>query len=196
MRTALNLLPMPLRREQLARRRIVQWTKILAACMALGAIAHWYVLAEQEVLAQRLEVLSREHHPTRTMLKQLIDMREQLVQLQIQEVVARELEYQRHVLALLGVISQTAQKTAGRLRVTEVALTDFQSTLAAGTLGPGKPQAGSCLIGGMSLDNPSVAELLDSLQDSGLFSRVELVSLKEREGSETAMRDYKVRCEL
>ena len=42
------------------------------------------------------------------------------------------------------------------------------------------------MLAGVSLDNPAVAELLDGLQDSGIFSRVELLTLKEREGKDVA----------
>jgi hypothetical protein len=50
------------------------------------------------------------------------------------------------------------------------------------------------LLGGVSLDNPAVGELLDGLQDSGIFSRVELVVLKEREDASHSLRDYEIRC--
>ena len=52
------------------------------------------------------------------------------------------------------------------------------------------------MLAGVSLDNPAVAELLDGLQDSGIFSRVELLTLKEREDSDVSLRDYEVRCEF
>jgi hypothetical protein len=41
-----------------------------------------------------------------------------------------------------------------------------------------------------------VVELLDGLQGSGIFSRVELLASKEREAAEVALRDYEVRCEF
>jgi hypothetical protein len=51
----------------------------------------------------------------------------------------------------------------------------------------------------VSLDNPAVGELLDRLQrlqKLGVFRRVELVTLTERESKEAALRDYEVRCEF
>ena len=50
------------------------------------------------------------------------------------------------------------------------------------------------MLSGVSLDNQPVADLLDGLQHSGIFSRVELLKLKEREGM--SLRDYEVRCEF
>ena len=61
------------------------------------------------------------------MLKQLVEMRKQLKELQQQETVAKELDCQRNALTLLGVISESAQKTKGRLRVTKFEISNFQS---------------------------------------------------------------------
>ena len=47
-------------------------------------------------------MLSREHQPTQTMLKQLVKMRQRLGNLQEQETIARELESQRNPLAIWG----------------------------------------------------------------------------------------------
>src|SRR3990172_8446157 len=124
------------------------------------------------------------------MLKQLVDMRTQLKELEQQEAVARELENKRNALALLGVVSQMARRANGRLRVTKLELTGFQSMLASDGVSTTGGQAGGLLLGGVSLDNPAVAELLDGLQDSGLFSRVELLTLKERENDPASLRDY------
>ena len=120
-------------------------------------------------LSQQLEVLSREHAPTQTMLKQLVDMRQQLKELQQQETVAKELEVQRNALTLLGVISETAQKTKGRLRVTKLELTNFQNAGKVDGASTAAQPPGGLVLTGVSLDNPAVAELLDGLQHSGVI---------------------------
>jgi hypothetical protein len=38
--------------------------------------------------------------------------------------------------------------------------------------------------------------LLDGLQHAGIFSHVELLKLKEREGNSSSLKDYEVRCEF
>jgi hypothetical protein len=73
-------------------------------------------------------------------------------------------------------------------------LTNFQDAGAPQKTGLAS-QSGLKLTG-VSLDNPSVAELLDGLQHAGIFSRVELLKLKEREDKSSALRDYEVRCEF
>ena len=106
--------------------------------------------------------------------------------MQQQEAVAKELETQRNALTLLGVISDTAQKTKGRLRVTKLELNNFQNAGKAEGASSSAPPPGGLVLTGVSLDNPAVAELLDGLQHSGIFSHVELLKLKEREGSVAA----------
>jgi hypothetical protein len=182
MRTAINILPASYRRQQIVRSRVVQWTTIIAVVLVAGWGWHWIEMREQTYLSQRLEVLSREHAPTQTMLKQLMDMRRQLKELQQQEAVAKELETQRNALTLLGVISDTAQKTKGRLRVTRLELNNFQNAGKAEGTSSSAPPPGGLVLSGMSLDNGSVSEL------------VVLEKLKEREGM--SLRDYEVRCEF
>jgi hypothetical protein len=130
------------------------------------------------------------------MLSQLVEMRQKLVDLQQQEAIASELEGQRTALTLLGVISQAAQRTNGRLRVTKLELTSFQSMHDAQAANVPAEQASGVLLAGVSLDYPAVSELVDGLQTSGIFSLVELNSMKERAGDDASLHDYEVRCEF
>jgi len=192
----INLLPVSFRRQQMVRKRAIQWMVVICFVLVAGWTSHWVELREQNALSQRLEVLSREHQPTRTMLKQLVKMRQRLNSLQQQEMIARELECQRNPLVLLGVISKTAHRTKGRLRVTKLDLLDFQKTSQGTAAGTADAASSSLVLTGVSLDNPAVAELLDGLQDSGLFGRVELLTMKEREDGSGGLRDYEVKCEF
>jgi Tfp pilus assembly protein PilN len=193
MRTAINLLPRSFRRQQVLRKRIVQWISIISAVLVTGWGWHWYEMREGRQLTQQLETLSRENAPTKAMLKELMQMRQQLKELQQQEAVAKELDYQRNALKLLGVISESAHKTKGRLRVTNFKISNFQNAQSAPT---GAANAAGLTVTGVSLDNPAVTELLDGLQTSGVFRRVELSNLKQREEKDAALRDYEVRCEF
>ena len=193
MRSAINLMPQSFLRHQVLRKRVLQWTTIISAVLVTGWCWHWYEMREDRQLLQQLDTLSREHAPTQAMLKQLVAMRKQLKELEQQEAVAKELDCQRNALTLFSVISETAQKTKGRLRVTTFELNNFQSTAAVEAPGAKPP---GLTLSGVSLDNPAVAELLDGLQKSGVFKRVELLTLKEREDKSAALRDYEVRCEF
>ena len=200
MRNMINLLPVSYRRQQVVRKRAIQWTSVVCAVVLIGWGWHWHERREVLALSQQLESLQREHAPTKTMLKQLVDMRHKLDELQQQETVARELEFHRNALTLLGVVSETAEATKGRVRVTNMELTGFQNMrVSHPDEVPNNTQTENpdgLVVRGVSLDNPAVAELLDGLQDSGMFSRVELLELKEREEGEVSLRDYEVRCEF
>jgi Tfp pilus assembly protein PilN len=141
-----------------------------------------------------LESLEREYRPNKTMLAQLVSMRQKLEELQQQEAVASELEYQRNALTLLGVISETAKATKGRVRVTKVELVGFQDTQEQEQAAVGDMPASGLVVSGVSLDNPAVTELVDGLKEAKIFSSVELLSSKEREEGEASMQDYAVRC--
>jgi hypothetical protein len=195
MRNMINLLPQSFRRQQILRKRIIQWTTIISLVLVTGWGWHWWEMQEDRQLTQQLDTLSREHAPTRTMLKQLVDMRQQLVELQQQEAVAKELDCQRNALTLLGAVSDAVRKTKGRLRITKFDIDNFQGIPNSGDPAlVAKPPG--VLLDGVALDNPSVAEMLDGLQKSGIFSRVELMTLKEREDRDAALRDYEIKCEF
>jgi Tfp pilus assembly protein PilN len=193
MKTAINLLPRSIRRQQILRKRVVQWSAFILAVLVTGWGWHWYEMREGRQLTQRLETLSLEHAPTKAMLKELVQMRKQLNELQQQETVAKELDSQRNALKLLGVISESARKTKGRLRVTKFEINNFETAQSASN---GAAKAAGLTVNGVSLDNPAVAELLEGLQNSGVFRRVELSMLKEREDKDAALRDYELRCEF
>ena len=194
MKTSINLLPMTLRRQQMARRRVIQWSAVVCVVLATIWLAGWIRLGEYRALNQKLEILTSEHRPNHAMLNELVAMRETLAELKRQEVIATELEQQRHILTLLGVVSRSAEQSDGKLRVTSLRLTDFQGPAAGGRAGT--TDSSALILAGQSLDNPSVAELLDRLQESELFTNVELISLKERRTGGIAYQDYEVRCEL
>jgi Tfp pilus assembly protein PilO len=195
MKTMINLLPNSFRRQQILRKRVIQWCSIISVVLVCGWAWHWYEMREDRELRKQLETLNREHAPTRTMLKELVAMRQQLVEMQQQESVAKELDCQRNALTLLGVISDTAKKTQGRLRLTKFDLTNFQDPRSgSGAAAAAKPPA--LILNGTSLDIESVYQLITGLKDSKVFSSVNLATLKEREDKNGALRDYEVRCEF
>jgi Tfp pilus assembly protein PilN len=193
MKTMLNLLPVSFKRQQMARRRVIQWTSLLSAVLLLGWGWHWYEMREYRALSQQLETLSREHAPTQKMLHQLVDMRQQLVDLQQQESVAKELDCQRNALKLLAVVGEAAQATKGRLRVMKLEIDNFQGMQSASDpQNAGKPTG--LLLDGLSLDDRAVGDFLDELQKSGVFSHAEPLAIKEREDKSASLREYQIQC--
>jgi len=196
MKAMVNLLPRSYRKQLITRKRMIQWGSVACLVIMAGSTWHWQETIVRKSLSQQLEVLAREQAPTQRMLKHLVSMRQQLKELEQQEAVASELEHQRNALTLLGVVSDAAHKTKGRLRVTKLELKDFQKRHGPGAVESAAASSPGLVLSGVSLDNPAVAELLESLQDSGIFSHVELLSCKERRDDAAALRDYELRCEF
>ncbi len=196
MRNSINLLPALYRRQQMLRRRAIQWGTAILAVLVVGWGSHWFEVQEQKLLAQRLDVLKRDHQPTRTKLQQLVEMRQKLESLKEQEAIAHELEYQRSALVLLGVLSESARETEGRLRITKLNLENLQSPGNGTDTSTSESQSAHMLVSGVSLDYAAVSTLMKGLQDSKCFSHVELLTSTERETGGRAMCDYELRCEF
>jgi Tfp pilus assembly protein PilN len=196
MKTAINLLPVTSQKQLMLHRRLTQWCIAVCVVVVMIWVARGYKLRECRVFEQQREVMAREQRPIDAMNREIADMRQQLQDLDQQERVALELDHQRRVLTLLGTISQSAQKSEGKLRVLNLQVVDLQYSGAASKQPGSSVQAGSFSLTGEALDSPTVAELLDKLQHSGLFTSVELVSLKERQEGEVALHDFQVLCGL
>jgi hypothetical protein len=196
MKTAINLLPSFYRRQRLVRRRAIQWSVILVAALGSVGAACWYRGHEYRVLQRQLAAVARESGPAQTMLREIAAMRMKIEKLQQHQTIAQELEHQRQVLALLGVVSQAARQTEGRLRVVDCRVVDLQATEVEEIGGDETPHPGTVTLVGVALDSPTVAEFHDGLMRSGLFADVKLIKSNERTQLGPELFDYEVRCEL
>jgi Tfp pilus assembly protein PilN len=196
MKTAINLLPLSLQRQLVARRRAYQWGVILAVGLLLGGIVRLGDVRAHQAKVERLDLLVREHEPTQRMLRQLVDMRHELAELQQLEQVATELEHQRPALFLLGLLSEIGEQTGGKLRITKLELTGLQQFDPANRNDTAGAGGSGVLISGVSLDNQSVAKLQSGLWESAFFSEVELVKSTESGEEGRLMREYQLRCQF
>lgn len=196
MKSSINLLPASYRRQLILRKRMLQWAAMLSAVLFAGWCWHWYKMHEHRSLLLRLEVLQNEHEPTQSMLRQLVEMRQKLLDLQHQQAIASELERQRNALKLLSIIGGACQKTNGRLRVTKLEVTEFQRMGAEAPAHNAASEPGGVLLTGDALDNAAVLELLETLEQSGIFGHVELIASTERDGDDSSLRDYRVSCQF
>jgi hypothetical protein len=196
MKTAINLLPSVYRRQRLVRRRAIQWSVVLTAALSTIAAACWFKGHEFRVLERQLAAVDRESRPAQAMLREIGTMRKHIGKLQQHQTIAQELEQQRHVLALLSVISQAARLTEGRLRVVDCRVVDLQATEITASQGEGITSPGTVTLVGVALDSPTVAEFNDGLMRSGLFADVKLIKSNERAQLGPKLFDYEVRCEL
>jgi Tfp pilus assembly protein PilN len=196
MKTAINLLPPTYRRSRMLRRRSIQWGTVICLVLAGAWASRWWKLREFYELSQQLEAVAREVRPAQVKLQEITGMRQQLRQLQQHEDVAQELQQQRHVLAMLSVVSQAAQQSGGRLRVTDFKVSDLQAPHVESSQSAAQGHGGTVTLIGVSLDSPTVAEFHDILERSGLFADVKLIKSSVRKDNELSLYDYEVCCEL
>jgi Tfp pilus assembly protein PilN len=196
MKTAMNLLPPALRRARMVRRRTIQWGAILCVVLVGAWGARWWKLREYHELNQQFEAVAREGRPAQVQLQEIGVMRQELGQLQKHEDVAQELQQQRQVLVVLGLVSQAAQQSEGRLRVTEFKVSDLQAAHAESQPGKEPVHGGTVTVIGVSLDSPTVAEFHDLLERSRLFADVKLIKSNARKENNVSLYDYEVCCEL
>jgi Tfp pilus assembly protein PilN len=196
MKIAMNLLPPVMRRGRMLRRRAIQWGAILCVVLVGAVAARSWKVREYHELNQQMEAVARDGRPAQVKLQEITVMRQQLRQLQQHEDVAKELQQQRHVLAVLGVISQAAQQSGGRLRVTDFKVVDFQAPRVESQPGKESTHGGTVTLVGVSLDSPTVAEFHDTLERSGLFAEVKLIKSNARKENNASLFDYEVSCEL
>ncbi|HEY4232535.1 MAG TPA: PilN domain-containing protein [Lacipirellulaceae bacterium] len=196
MKSAINLLPPVLRRGRMLRRRAIQWGAVLCIVLVGAWAARWWKLREYHSLNQQLEAVAHNGRPAQVKLQEITVMRQQLRQLQQHEDVAKELQQQRQVLAVLGVVSQAARQSNGRLRVTDLKVTDFQTAHVADQPEKEPTRGGTVTLIGVSLDSPTVAEFHDTLERSGLFVDVKLIKSNARKENDTSLYEYEVCCEL
>ena len=196
MKTAMNLLPPALRRARMVRRRTIQWGAILCVVLVGAWGARWWKLREYHELNQQFEAVAREGRPAQVQLQEIGVMRQELGQLQKHEDVAQELQQQRQVLVVLGLVSQAAQQSEGRLRVTEFKVSDLQAAHAESQPGKEPVHGGTVTVIGVSLDSPTVAEFHDLLERSRLFADVKLIKSNSRKENNVSLYDYEVCCEL
>ena len=196
MKLVVNLLPPFLRRRQLARRRAVQWGTVLGAVLLAMWCGRWIELREYRVLCQQLEAASREGRPAQLMLREITTMRKQIDDLQVYEAIAQDLDHQRQVLPVLGLVSRAARFGDGMLRVLELDCEELQAISVSDDDREGKAVPGTVKLVGVALHSPAVAEFHDKLVQSGMFADVKLIKSNERKTGSLALYDYEVSCEL
>jgi hypothetical protein len=196
MKLVVNLLPPSYRRRQLVRRQAMQWGAVLAAVLLVVWCGRWFELREFSALRQQLEAASREGKPTQVMLQEITKMRKQIEDLQVYEAVAQELDYQRQVLPMFGLVSRAARSSDGKLRVLELRCDELQAASVADRSSSDTSQTGSVKLIGVALDSQAVAEFHESLVEAGMFADVKLIKTNDRRNGSIVLCDYEVSCEL
>ena len=209
MKSSLNLLPFEYRVKQTARRRLLQWSLVWAAC-AVTFIGIWWLKHRCcRSFRQTLQVAQRSYAPLEKILQESDTMRSELDQLHAKGTILGKLLDERPALTLIGIVSQSARRCNGRLVVQSLSFQRHErppETDAAapdpGRKQPSKPAAeqaepwGLVTLEGRAHDNVAVATFVVSLRESGLFRRVELKSSVGKSSAGEQLLTYLLECEI
>ncbi len=203
MKTRLNLLPWRVRRSQIVRRRLIQWT--VAWAMVAGVTAG-LCLAKANQRAEAQEALTRledEYAPIAAVRNQIQSCRKSLEAWNRREAAAAQLEDSRPALTLVGMVSRSARVCQGRLRIDLLTVRPRDEASRAAEKKPAEKQktptpAGSpsatVTIKGAALDNLAVSRFVAALRETKAFDRVELKSSAEQPIGDVRTCSYQVEC--
>ena len=165
----LNLIP----KTELTRARVrqsINFWLLAAFVTAIGLVAmslnHRRVL---NLTTQRLDALEREFEPVRNLQALLVQYRTRLEEIDRIRSQTYDVDQRRPMITLMAALSRATADAEQRITISELDLQSYPS--------PDPMSVNPCyrlVIQGIGIDNSSVAEFASSLQQSKLFSSVDL----------------------
>jgi hypothetical protein len=194
MKTSINLIPQSLSRELMLRRRLKQWGKAIAVILGMVGFTYWTEWQIYRELSSELIAVELEYTPAQSAFQDVVRLRAQLEKLAVQQAVLGELDRQRHVVTLLGTISEGAASCDGKIQVSKMDVTELQYSPTVGQAADGS--AGRLVLTGVALDGIAATQFLSNLESSGLFATVALYKLEDQRKQEFSLNTYEIHCHL
>ncbi len=207
MTTYINLLPWEYRLRKLALARIRQWSLVWGLTVVCLAALWWQRRDDHQAAVGNAQSLKQRYAAVKRLQTETLRLKTQLSDLQRQESLTSKLRNQGRGLTLVGLVSASAGRCAGRIRVQHFIYDDNRplldaapaatptattSTTAAPTADPTSARLLS--LKGTAADNLAVAEFVVGLRDAGTFDRVELKSAAEGTASRSKTIAYCLEC--
>lgn len=197
MKTSINLLPWKYRRARLISRRTMQWSALWSV-VALGMLAAY--LAEfhrHRAAGHRLAELQAQYEPIARLAAEIHSLQARQQDLAWRESVLKRLEDPRPALGLLGLISTSARRCGGGLRVEKLTMQTSEEPEPKADSGTpsGTPlNPASATLKGIALEGRTAARFVLDLQQTGAFDRVELKEALEKAAEGRTLYTYTVEC--
>jgi hypothetical protein len=207
MKPFVNLLPLGYRRRQLVHRLLVKWSLVWITCIVVGVAACGLAWRRSQLLQRDEVAAERSAAPLERLVEEQATMQASLKELEAKGTVLGQVQSERPLLSLLGVVSQSARRCEGRLVVQHLGFERKPKKQTEGSespqsSGPQKPLPekdelwGRVTIRGEAMDNVAVATFVVGLRDSGLFRRVELKSCVRSPAGGRGIRSYDLECDI
>lgn len=198
----MNLLPLPLQKRLLIRRRLSQWGIVWCGCslVTLTVTLVWssYHSDSKATLAR----LKAQTAPVQTLAAENTRMLEQINDITARQSLLGELDRSERPLTLVGIVSHSAASTRSRLQVQRFAMLREEITPTvtgkgseAATTQEGEAVVQTTLeLSGVALDDLAVARFISALRETGIFVQVELKSSLSTQIAGRPAKEYLVRC--
>ena len=189
MKRHLNLMSDRSRFRESMRRRMRQWSWVLAftalVLLPLGSFQWWNCRQER----QQREIVEQLYEPIRALKKKNVQLQKQIEALRLQERIPLVLSNEKPVSVLLGLVGKAVAESNGQVYVQHLHLQ--QDPIAAAI--SNQPSA-TVELKGLGLHGAAVARFVDSLRTTLPFSSVELASTQAVELHQQTRQTVTIRC--
>lgn len=195
MKTSVNLLSLDFRLRMLRRARLRQW--LVMGGLSLLVTAALCFVEYRKLRQSRQEVRSQAEvcQPLKAMQIGTAQIRDRLAELRGRQSLLGELRDEQVPYRVVGVVSHSARKCRGRLRVERL---DLSESEVAETKQDQPQDAAEDLtavkLAGIAADNLAVARFVVALREFGVFERVDLKSSLGDAQSGGRSRKYLIEC--
>ncbi|MFG0335106.1 MAG: PilN domain-containing protein [Maioricimonas sp. JB049] len=199
--THMNLLPLPLQKKLLIRRRLSRWGIVWGLCSVVALTVAFVWSNRHSGSKAALAVLNDQVAPIRKLEAENGQMLEQINDIVARQSLLGDLDSAERPLTLVGIVSHSAASTQSRLQVQRFAMHRQEitptETKAAPAEASEKPETivqTTLELSGVALDDLAVARFISALRETGIFVQVELKSSLSTQVADNPAKEYLVRC--
>ncbi len=188
--THLNLLPTNRCRQQIMRRRLRQWSFVVAAAIVLALLVSWRDLASNADALEKAKAVERQYEPIQSMQTEIDEIRKRMKTLKTQQQLAAELAKQKSIVSLLGILSRAAKSGPDRISIQNLVLTRSRVESEEGA-----NIHRALRLEGVALDSRDISAFSSYLEEANAFQSVHLDSSSTRNIGGLEGQGYILQCE-
>ncbi len=191
MKTHLNLMPQSLRRWQLVRRRLRQWSTVWCLSALVIITMAWISGGRRKSIEDKLKRLQGQYAPIKTMQSNMVQLRGELDEIRRREAVVLQLAEPRRMLTLVGCVSRATKDCGGG-----VSLRDFVMNREHSPRASGEGPSNVLTLQGVGVDNLCIASFAAALRSKEIFEQVQVKSTGEQSVNSNTVRSFHLECEF
>ncbi|MCA9230678.1 MAG: hypothetical protein KDA57_08500 [Planctomycetales bacterium] len=191
MKRQLNLMSPHARLRVCVRKRIRQWSLVLAALTLLLAPAWFALWWPVHQASQQVATLESRYNPLRQMNKASAEFKRRIEQIQLREKTAIALaKIDTPVVTLIGMVGKAVEESRGRAYVEELNFRQSASVLSEQE----SANLAAIEIGGRAIDEDAVDHLAKALKTALPFAKVQIKSSQPEKINEQPLQQFSMEC--